>query len=54
MEWEVQIEAELSRAFAVRHVAWHQHERDKRNSQLLREVRRAGKEVRRVLTAAKD
>ena len=49
-----QTEAGLSRALVVSRGAWWRHERDKRNSQLRREVRRANREVQRVRTAAKD
>ena len=51
---DVQTEAELSRALAVRRTVWLRLESAKCNSQLRREVRRASKEVRRVRTAAKD
>ena len=51
---DAQTEAELSRALATRRAAWQRLERDKRSSQLRREVRRTSAVVRRVRTTAKD
>ena len=51
---DVQTEAELRKALAVRRAAWKRLENGKRNVQLRRENRCANKKVRRVRTAAQD